>query len=569
MSDSANIQEPIELNIEICSGLDPALTSTAEQTVRQRLSQLLQDLSIDVEPRIEFIQAGNDVLRHKGRFDLKINGVQARVRMQRSHLSLQENQAEWIAEALFENRSLLVTDDFVTYLYRILLVDDSWKQVLSQGQFCVLLQRCVQHGLDIHKAIRVAEQYSRYVDNIEDDEYTIDALLAAELPRKITVHISRALYDYIFAPRDPGSKGGDSIEEMKALMRDGLFYELGIRFPHISFEYSEPLEEYQFRVLLHQLRGPVRAGIARNEVLVNDTVDRLTLLNIDGHETINPANGSECAIIEEVYADKAEQAGLTTWDAAGYVILTLSAELRHQAMEYLSVTQVETMLRYLDQAFPLPIFNIYERYSLRTLSDVLRYLVREGISVRDLRTILEAMLEVQEVTREDFVENILLPTLHTQICPPVGLDHSLSPRHLSEAVRIALRAQITHAATRGGNTIVVYLLTQDMENRIMRANSDPLNDQEIIALISSINQELSALPSSPTAPVILVTAPARPVLRDLLEFEFPNLKVLSYHELDPSVNIQTIARIDWNIPVPDFPAPEINMGDSKKKPAQD
>ena len=313
----------------------------------------------------------------------------------------------------------------------------------------------------------------------------------------------------------------------------------------------------------------MRYGLAKNEVLVNDTVDRLALLNIHGREATNPANGNECAIIGEIDAKLAEQAGLTIWNAAGYVILTLSTELRHHAMEYLSVTQVETMLRNLDKAYPLPVFNIYERYSLRTVSDVLRNLVREGVSVRDLRTILEAMLEVHDVIKENFRENILLPTLHTQICPPVGTDHNLSSRHLSEAARIALRAQITHAATDGGNTIVAYLLSQDMENRIMRANSEPLSDQEIIALFSSFYHELSRLSSSTTESVILVTAPTRPVLKDLLEFEFPYLKVLSYQELEPSVNIQPIARIDCDILAPDFPTPEINLEDSEQKPKHD
>ena len=237
ISDSANSQKFVELYIEICSGMEPTLTSMEEQTIRQRLLQLLHDLSINIETRIEFIQKGNDELRHKGCFDIKINGVQARVRMQRSHVFLQENRAEWIAEVLFDNRHLLITDDFVKYVYRVLHVDASWKQVLSQEKFSVLLRRCVQHGLNFHKTILIAEQYSRYVDNIEDDEYTIDALISAELSRKITVHISRELYDYMFAPPNPDNKGSDSIEEMKSLMRDGLFYELGIRFPHISFEY--------------------------------------------------------------------------------------------------------------------------------------------------------------------------------------------------------------------------------------------------------------------------------------------------------------------------------------------
>ena len=70
-----------------------------------------------------------------------------------------------------------------------------------------------------------------------------------------------------------------------------------------------------------------------NEFLVNDTVDRLTLLNIKGREAINPANGNECAIIQENNNESqiCEQAGLTVWEHADFIALALSAEIRNRA----------------------------------------------------------------------------------------------------------------------------------------------------------------------------------------------------------------------------------------------
>ncbi|MFX0136202.1 MAG: hypothetical protein ACFFDN_21360, partial [Candidatus Hodarchaeota archaeon] len=56
--------------------------------------------------------------------------------------------------------------------------------------------------------------------------------------------------------------------------------------------------------------------------------NRLTLLNIPGKPAINPANGTECSIIDIGYQNIAESAGLTTWNQIGFLILSLSSELR-------------------------------------------------------------------------------------------------------------------------------------------------------------------------------------------------------------------------------------------------
>ena len=66
--------------------------------------------------------------------------------------------------------------------------------------------------------------------------------------------------------------------------------------------------------------------------------------------TVNPANGSECAWIPAEYAEIAEQAGLTTWDAAGYMVLHLSSVLRKNAAEFVGIQEVQNMLEQLEQA---------------------------------------------------------------------------------------------------------------------------------------------------------------------------------------------------------------------------
>ncbi|RYE91828.1 MAG: EscV/YscV/HrcV family type III secretion system export apparatus protein, partial [Oxalobacteraceae bacterium] len=93
--------------------------------------------------------------------------------------------------------------------------------------------------------------------------------------------------------------GNRFLGEMVPMMRDGLFYELGVKFPGIRVRGNESdLAAGTYIIMINEI--PLVSGnVALDKVLVNDTVDRLSLLNIQGEEATNPANGSECAWIPQ------------------------------------------------------------------------------------------------------------------------------------------------------------------------------------------------------------------------------------------------------------------------------
>ncbi len=319
--------------------------------------------------------------------------------------------------------------------------------------------------------------------------------------------------------------GNRFLGEMIPMMRDGLFYELGVKFPGIRVRGNETdLPPGTYIIMINEV--PLVSGnVSLDKVLVNDTVDRLTLLNIQGEEAINPANGSECAWIPAEYADIAEQAGLTTWDAAGYMVLHLSSVLRKNAAEFVGIQEVQNMLEQLEQAFPALVKEVVPKaVSPFQLTDILRRLVEEEISIRDLRSILQALAEWGQVENDTVM--------------------------LTEYVRNALKRYISHKYTRGGNTLVVYLLDPQIEETV-RSSIQHTQSGSYLALEPEITQEILAavrnevgnLPPTAQNPVILTTMEIRRYFRKLLELEFPHLSVLSYQELSPDMNIQPIARI--------------------------
>jgi len=319
--------------------------------------------------------------------------------------------------------------------------------------------------------------------------------------------------------------GNKFLGEMVPMMRDGLFYELGVKFPGIRVRGNETdLPDGTYIIMINEI--PLVSGnVSLSKVLVNDTVDRLTLLNIKGEEAVNPANGSECAWIPDDFANIAEQAGLTTWDSAGYMVLHLSSVLRKNAAEFVGIQEVQNMLEQLEQAFPALVKEVVPKaVSPFQLTDILRRLVEEEISIRDLRSILQALAEWGQVENDTVM--------------------------LTEYVRNALKRYISHKYTRGGNTLVVYLLDPQIEETV-RSSIQHTQSGSYLALepeitqeiLTAVRNEVGNLPPTAQNPVILTTMEIRRYFRKLVELEFPHLAVLSYQELSPDMNIQPIARI--------------------------
>jgi type III secretion protein V len=261
-------------------------------------------------------------------------------------------------------------------------------------------------------------------------------------------------------------------------------------------------------------------------ILVNDTVERLRLMNVVGFETVNPATRQPAAWVPQMHKDMLEAAGLTTWDVPGFVILHLAAVLRRHAREFVGVQEVQTMLDQLEKAFPAIVKEVVPKViTLLKLTDILGRLVEEEISIRDLRGILQSLAEYGQVE----ADNVML----------------------TEHVRASLKRYVSNKYARGTNTLVVYLLDPQMEEAVRGAIKrtsagthlalEPELAQEIV---QAVKTECGHLPPTAQRPVILTGMDIRRYVRKLLEYEFnPPFSVLSYQELSPDLNIQPVARI--------------------------
>jgi type III secretion protein V len=495
--------------------------------LRGRSADLLHDLGVPGDPQVTVRFVDPSGLVHADCYDVSIDGRPCRVDLSAPLDRSPAAMAARVADTLYYNRTLFATER----LARSIAPD------ATNGKAVRLLARAFAQGLDVAAVRAVAQTLKTGGWNGPRWADRVDALLALHMARVITVELGRGQYDAVLATPQ------ERIDEMLSMMRDGLFYELGIRFSAIRITASDQLADAQFQARINCLRGPVHEGLAPDEVLVNDIPDRLELLGVTARAATNPANDRPCALVAAADGPRCEQAGLTTWDAAGYVVLSLAGALRRHAAELFSSAQCETTLRRLDQAFPMPVFNVLERFALGELREVLQALLREGVSIRDLRSVLEALLETEGSLDVDYSKYVVLFARDAHpLLEPSHLDRAL-PQDLVESVRLALRRQITHQHTRGGSTIVAHLLSPELEERIVTTDTEPLSDAERRKLLSAIRADVHFAGRRAESPVVLTTVPVRRRLRALTELEFPFLSILSYNELAADVNIQPIGRI--------------------------
>lgn len=344
-----------------------------------------------------------------------------------------------------------------------------------------------------------------------------DQMLQAVTP--IVLEVAEDLVPFV----DDSPTGAAFLAEYIPMMRDGLFYELGVRYPGVRVR-GAVMAPSSYMILVNEV--PVaRGSVETSRVLANEVPERMRLLGIDARAAENPATSAEASWIDADDRMLAESAGVTCWDVPGYLVLHISAVLRRNAPDFVGIQEVQEMLDQVEKFYPALVKEtVPKSISLFQLTDIMRRLVEEGVSVRDLRSILQTLAEWGPVESDGVA--------------------------LTEQVRSSLRRAISHQAARGSDTLVVYLLDNQIEETV-RSSIQHNASGSFLALEPEITQEILAAirkelgHRSPTAqrPVLLTAQDVRRFVRKLVELEFPEVDVLSFQELSPDLNVQPLGRI--------------------------
>jgi len=317
------------------------------------------------------------------------------------------------------------------------------------------------------------------------------------------------------------SQGGDVLERISLLRRQAAL-ELGILIPPIRVRDDMRLSPNEYII---KLRG---AEIGRAEVmprfllaLDTGTVTR----TVEGIDTVDPSFGMPARWIASTRRAEAEAGGYVVVEPGTVVATHLMEMLKEHAADLLGRQDVQEMVDTLRKSHPALVDEVVPtKISLGTLQRVLQRLLRERVPIRDLVSILEALGDAAETTKdpEALAEHVrrslanLIARLH--------LDASGSIRGITLGPR--LEASLTTLfSPRAGQAGIAGLLTPDSLSTSL---------QELVRLAQTHSSEGQMPP--------LITPPQLRVgVRRLVEPVLPNLPIISLAELPAQVNLHAIA----------------------------
>jgi type III secretion protein V len=336
----------------------------------------------------------------------------------------------------------------------------------------------------------------------------------------LVLQASEALTPFV----DRETENGKRFFEQLVACRNSLYYELGIVFPALQVSGNAPGEGGSFSIWANEV--PIVSGQIRlDAVMINDSVERVATYGFKGEATTNPATGKAASWIARAEAERAKAAGYQVWDAQDILLLHVARYLRKNAREFVGIQEVQMMVSAIKHHYPTLVEETVPKpVSLQTLTEILRRLVEEDVSIRDLKTILQTLCEWGRV------------------------EHEVLP--LTEYVRAGLKRKICYQISQGRPLLFVYRLDSEIEeifrNSIRQSASgaylamDPAHSQLVL---EAARAQLGDLPPGAQRPVIVTDGEIRRFVKRLLEFAISDITVLSYDQITPQINLQGLGTI--------------------------
>lgn len=271
--------------------------------------------------------------------------------------------------------------------------------------------------------------------------------------------------------------------------------------------------------------------VARGEILVDyflalqpDHPER----EIEGIDTIEPAYGIPGKWIRLDQRERAELYGYTVIDPLSVMVNHLSEVLKKHSYELLTRQEVFRLVENLKKTEEELVTEAFPNLiSYNLLQKVLTMLLKEGISIKDLGTIVETMV--------DYITDTGLPIRNTD--------------QMLEKVRIALKRTITRMYCEDGNMQVVTLdaeLEKNMVNSLSKGENGyylALQPDVLQSLVRQVSEEVRKFKELSETPIILTSEVMRPHFYHLIEQFYPDVRVLSFNEIASSVQLQAIGSL--------------------------
>ncbi|ABF40640.1 flagellar biosynthesis protein FlhA [Candidatus Koribacter versatilis Ellin345] len=312
-------------------------------------------------------------------------------------------------------------------------------------------------------------------------------------------------------------QGGQLLSRVRAV-RKNLAQHLGFVVPSVHITDNLKLRHREYVILL---RGVEIARWEMNEDRLLAISSDRDVPDIPGVATKEPAFGVHAKWIAASLQEKALASGYAVVDQTSVLATHLGETIKQHAYELLSRSETKRLLDRLTESHPKLTEELVPKLlSLGEVQKVLQQLLREQVSIRDLATILETLIDLAPATKNTvlLVESARQALGRALVRPLLGIDGGLK-------------------------VVTVESKVEEELTKIFHPQAglvpDPLEPNFVRRFLESLNSLIGGHAKLAT-PVLLCTSPARFHLRRLLEPFLPKIVVLSPGEIPPVVPVQSI-----------------------------
>lgn len=369
------------------------------------------------------------------------------------------------------------------------------------------------HEEEMQSQLAMAEQ-----DNIASEEENFKDI--NNVYSLISVEPIEVEFGYSLIPLVDESSGGKLIDRI-VIFRRQYAQDMGLVIPSIRLRDSSGLNTNQYVI---KIKGE---EVAKGEILV----DYYLALEpphpekqIDGIDTIEPAYGIPSKWITIDKKEMAEIYGYTVIDPLSVMLTHLSEIVKKHSYELMNRQEVVRLVENTKKQSPELVEELIPAViSYGNFQKILTNLLKEGVPIKDMETIMETIIDVSMSIKD--IDSI------------------------TEQIRIALKRTITRKFCEGGSMKVITL-DADLEKSII-TNLTPgdqgmylaLSPDTMQSIITQLGEELKKFNEFSQSPIVLTSQVVRIHFYHLIEQFYPNVYVLSFNEIGNNIQIQAVGNI--------------------------
>ena len=351
----------------------------------------------------------------------------------------------------------------------------------------------------------------------------------APLPEKVEsilpLDIMELEVGYELIPLVDADRNGELLERIKSIRRQ-FALEMGFIVPPLHIRDNLQLKSNEYSVVIKGV------DVARDSIMMG----RILAMNpgttereFDGIKTTEPTFGLPAVWIPSNKKQEAQMAGFTVVDPATVITTHIKETIKRHAPELLGRQETQALLDKFKETNPKVVEELIPNLlPLGKVQKVLQNLLKEKISIRDLRTILEQLSDYASLTQD---ADVLTEYVRQSLARPItkqyqSTDGTLSVLTLDRGIEDIIEGSIQKSETSA------YLALE------------PNTAEKFLTKLRSMIETIT--PTLETSPVLLASPGLRMHIRKFTERFLPDLAIISHSEVAPSVQIKTIGVVDLN-----------------------